>query len=379
MAVACGGPRHGWHRPLPAGASACLEIRWGGAPGRCSRRSESSSAGREPVGVCRTSGGDPRRHGVLADAAEKVADVSLRILCRGQKLFREGRLWSNSRRHGRMRRPAGSHELKPAILDLHSAPMQPVRWPGKRGAFCGAGASRPPKLRSGGSGETSRNTSGCRPGPQPDPARCASLGGALAEGLSHPPARRGVQTGSLHPFDHPGRRIYPRAVCDPVSKPTAAELVTAPPVRDMRAAFERVRETFPVVIRGARPTAAPSSAVPSGSCFRSGAWPCSASSHAVPDRMAASSGARAPGARSSTKPSLPQSPRLPQAGWPMFRGPPQPCSVPCLLGRKDACRVCTRTPSREPPSQRGRHRPRQENQRGQDSSGMHNLLIACMR
>ncbi len=59
-----------------------------------------------------------------------------------------------------------------------------------------------------------------------------------------------VQTGSLHPFDHPGRRIYPRAVCGVVSKPTAAELVTTPPVRDMRVAFERVRETFPVVIRG---------------------------------------------------------------------------------------------------------------------------------
>ena len=176
MAVACGGPRYGWHRPSPAGASACLEIRWGGAPGRCSRRSESSSAGREPVGVYRTSGGDPRRHGVLADAAEKVADVSLRILCRGQKLFREGRLWSNSRRHGRMRRPAGPHELKPAIFDLHSAPMQPVRGPARGGSFCGAGASRPPKLRSGGSGETSRNTSGCRPGPQPGPLRVPTRG-----------------------------------------------------------------------------------------------------------------------------------------------------------------------------------------------------------
>ena len=51
-----------------------------------------------------------------------------------QKLFREGRLWSNSRRHGRMRRPAGPHELKPT-LDLHSAPMQLVWRPGKRGIF----------------------------------------------------------------------------------------------------------------------------------------------------------------------------------------------------------------------------------------------------
>ena len=153
VAVACGGPRHGWHRPSPAGASACLEIRRGGVPGRCSRRSGSLSTGREPVGVCRISGGDSRRHGVRADAVEKMAGVSLRILCRGQKLFREGRLWSNSRRHGRMRRPAGPHELRQAILDLHSAPMQPVRGSGKRGAFCGAGASRPPKLRSGGSGD----------------------------------------------------------------------------------------------------------------------------------------------------------------------------------------------------------------------------------
>ena len=130
-----GGLRRVASRLAPAITGGCFGLpgkRRGGVPGRCSRRSGSSSTGREPVCVCRTSGGDPHRHGVRADSAEKMAGVSLRILCRGQKLFREGRLWPNSRRHGRRHRPAGPHELKPTILDLHSASMPRVRGPGKR-------------------------------------------------------------------------------------------------------------------------------------------------------------------------------------------------------------------------------------------------------
>ena len=41
-------------------------------------------------------------------------------------------------------------------------------------------------------------------------------------------------------------------VRDPVSKLTTAELVTTPSARNMRAAFERILETFPVIIRGSQ-------------------------------------------------------------------------------------------------------------------------------
>ena len=47
-----------------------------------------------------------------------------------------------------------------------------------------------------------------------------------------------------------GRWIYQLTVCGPVSSLTAAELVTTPSVRNIRAAFGRILETFPVVIPG---------------------------------------------------------------------------------------------------------------------------------
>ena len=59
-----------------------------------------------------------------------------------------------------------------------------------------------------------------------------------------------VQADTLFPRDLSGRRIYQLTVCAPVSKPTAAQLVTTPSVRNMRAAFERILETFPVIIQG---------------------------------------------------------------------------------------------------------------------------------
>ena len=60
-----------------------------------------------------------------------------------------------------------------------------------------------------------------------------------------------MQADSLFLRDPSGRWIYQLAACDPVSKPTTtAEPVTTPSARDMRASFERILETFPVVILG---------------------------------------------------------------------------------------------------------------------------------
>ena len=64
-----------------------------------------------------------RRHDVSADAAVNIVGVSLRILFHRQKFHGEGRLRPNSRRAPRLRRPAWSHDLKQAIIDLRSAPM----------------------------------------------------------------------------------------------------------------------------------------------------------------------------------------------------------------------------------------------------------------
>ena len=65
-----------------------------------------------------------RRHDVSADAAAKIVGVPLRILFRWQKLHREERLRPNSLWPQRLRRPTWSHELKQAIIDIRSAPMQ---------------------------------------------------------------------------------------------------------------------------------------------------------------------------------------------------------------------------------------------------------------
>ena len=72
---------------------------------------------------------ETRRHDAsTADAAAKIVGVSLRTLFRWQKLHGEGRIRPNSRR---LRHPAWSHELKRAILDIRSAPMQRTWEPGK--------------------------------------------------------------------------------------------------------------------------------------------------------------------------------------------------------------------------------------------------------
>ena len=77
-----------------------------------------------------------------------------------------------------------------------------------------------------------------------------------------PPHQSGemVQAGILFLRDPSGRWVYQLTVCNPVSKLTAAELITTPSAHNMRAAFERILKIFPVVIRGTRPTTAPSSA-----------------------------------------------------------------------------------------------------------------------
>ena len=131
----------------------------GGGPSVCAK-----PAGKIPAGtVCRRM--RPRRWPAFPCGS----------CAEGRSSFGRGGCGRIPEGHRRMRRPAGPHELKPT-LDLHSAPMQPVRGPARGGSFCGAGASRPPKLRSGGSGEISRNTSGCRPGPQPGPLRVSTRG-----------------------------------------------------------------------------------------------------------------------------------------------------------------------------------------------------------
>ena len=61
-----------------------------------------------------------------------------------------------------------------------------------------------------------------------------------------------MQACTLFLHDPSGRWIYQLTVCNPVSKPTAAELVITLSARNMRAAFERILETFPVVIRGSQ-------------------------------------------------------------------------------------------------------------------------------
>ena len=64
-----------------------------------------------------------RRHDVSADAAAKIVGVPLRPLFRWQKIHREERLRPNSRRLQRLHRPAGSHEIKQAVLDIRSVPV----------------------------------------------------------------------------------------------------------------------------------------------------------------------------------------------------------------------------------------------------------------
>ena len=59
-----------------------------------------------------------------------------------------------------------------------------------------------------------------------------------------------MQAGTLFLCNPFGRWIYQLTVCNPFSKLVAAELVTAPSARDMRAAFEHILEIFPVVIQG---------------------------------------------------------------------------------------------------------------------------------
>ena len=54
-----------------------------------------------------------------------------------------------------------------------------------------------------------------------------------------------VQADTLFLHDSSGCWIYQLTACDPVSKLAAAEHVTTPSVRNMRAAFERILETFP--------------------------------------------------------------------------------------------------------------------------------------
>ena len=49
--------------------------------------------------------------------------------------------------------------------------------------------------------------------------------------------------------DPSGRWIYQLTLCNPVLKLTTAELVTTPSAHTMRAAFERILKTFPVVIQ----------------------------------------------------------------------------------------------------------------------------------
>ena len=58
-----------------------------------------------------------------------------------------------------------------------------------------------------------------------------------------------MQADTLFLRDLSGRGIYLLTVCDPVSKLTAAELLTTPSAHNMRAAFEHIPQTFPVVIR----------------------------------------------------------------------------------------------------------------------------------
>ena len=59
-----------------------------------------------------------------------------------------------------------------------------------------------------------------------------------------------MQADTLFLRNSSGRGIYQLTVYDPVSKLTAAELVTTPSARNMRVAFERILEAFPVEIRG---------------------------------------------------------------------------------------------------------------------------------
>ena len=58
-----------------------------------------------------------------------------------------------------------------------------------------------------------------------------------------------VQTDTLFLRDLSGHRIYQLAACDSASRLTATEFVP-PSAHTMRAAFERILETIPVVIRG---------------------------------------------------------------------------------------------------------------------------------
>ena len=57
-----------------------------------------------------------------------------------------------------------------------------------------------------------------------------------------------LQADTLFLRDPSGRWIYQLAGCNPVSKLTPAELVIPPSGRNMRAAFERILKTFPIVI-----------------------------------------------------------------------------------------------------------------------------------
>ena len=69
-----------------------------------------------------------------------------------------------------------------------------------------------------------------------------------------------MQADTLFLCEPSGRWPHQLTVCGLVSKLAAVELVTTPLARNMRAAFERILGTFPVVIQGGRPTTAPSSA-----------------------------------------------------------------------------------------------------------------------